>query len=264
MTPGGVAVLRPDAAPAERATTDDALLGGQVSYRQPARGYRVGLEAPLLAAFARPPGRRPPRTIIDLGSGPGAVGLCLAWRLPAARLTLIERDPFHAELARHNLARNGLGERGQVIEGEAIDSDAALGRGVADLVVSNPPWFDRSSGQPAATGATREAARGLTGEGFVPFCRAARQLLGRGGRCCLTAPASALTSLLEALAAAGLVAKRMRWLHPRRAEPATAFFVEALAARPGGLVVEPPWFVRGDGEEYTDDLRALLWGRSAP
>ncbi|RYE85310.1 MAG: hypothetical protein EOO75_17105 [Myxococcales bacterium] len=134
------------AAPDERATTDDALLGGQVRYRQPARGYRVGLEAPLLAAFALPPGRRPPRAIVDLAAGPGAVGLCLGWWRPSARLTLVERDPWHAELARHNVASNALGERSQVIEGDAADCDTRLGRGVADLVVSNPPWFVRGAG----------------------------------------------------------------------------------------------------------------------
>lgn len=241
------------------ATTDDALLGGQVAYRQPARGYRVGLEAPLLAAFALPPGRRRPRTVVDLGAGPGAVALCLGWHLPTANLTLVERDPLHAALARHNVARNALGARAQVHEGDASGCDQALGRGVADLVVSNPPWFDRGGGQPTAHGATREAARGLAGDGFDPFCRSARQLLGRGGRFCLTAPPAALPALLASLAAASLVPKRLRWLHPREGEAATGFFIEALAARPGGLVVEAPWFVRGAGEAYTDTMRGLLW-----
>jgi tRNA1(Val) A37 N6-methylase TrmN6 len=240
--------------------TEDALLGGRIRYRQPARGYRVSLEAPLLSAFALPPGRRPARVVIDLASGPGAVGLCLAFRLPRARLLLVERDATHATLARENLALNGLDGRGEVHEGDARRCEEVLGRGIADLVVSNPPWFDRTGAQPEALGTTREASRGLDEQGFVPFCRTARQLLGRGGRFCMTAPASALAAALAALEEAGLVAKRLRWLHARSGAPAQGFFVEALAGKPGGLVVEAPWCVRGSGEEYIPEVRTLLWG----
>jgi len=244
----------------EHAVTDDALLGGRLRYRQPAVGYRVGLEAPLLAAFSLRPGRRPPRVVVDLASGPGAVGLCLSVRLPSARLLLVERDPHHASLARDNVALNNLGPRALVFERDAAGCDEALGRGVADLVVSNPPWFDRSGGQPAATGHTREVSRGLGHQGFLPFCQAARQLLGRRGRFCLTAPSDMLPVLLADLASSGLVAKRLRWLHPRADAPANAFFVEALAARPGGLTVDPPWLVRGEGEAYTPEVHAILRG----
>ncbi|MCU0659458.1 MAG: methyltransferase [Polyangiaceae bacterium] len=241
-------------------STEDALLGGRIRYVQPAQGYRVSLEAPLLAAFAMPPGRRPPRTLVDLASGPGAVALCLAHRLPRARLLLVERDALHAHLARENLALNGHEGRGQVLERDALRCEEELGRGVAELVVSNPPWFDRSGGQQEAAGATREASRGLDERGFTPFCRTARQLLGRGGRFCMTAPAAALPAVLQALDETGLVPKRLRWLHPRATAPAHAFFIEAQAARPGGLVVEAPWSARGEGEDYTAELRALLWG----
>ncbi|MCS6900018.1 MAG: methyltransferase [Myxococcales bacterium] len=244
--------------------TEDALLGGRLSYRQPARGYRVGLEAPLLAAFALPRGRRPPRVVVDLGAGPGAVALCLAFQLPRARVVLVERDPLHAALARDNLERNGLGDRSQVHERDAQGSEEVLGRGVADLVVSNPPWFDRAGGQLEAQGEVREASRGLDARGFMPFCQSARQLLGRGGRFCMAAPAPALATVLAALEDAGLVAKRLRWLHARREALAQVFFVEALAGKPGGLVVEAPWFVRGTGEEFTPEVRALLWGEAFP
>lgn len=248
----------------EPACSDDALLGGRVRYRQPLDGYRVGLEAPLLAAFAVVPGRRAPRAIVDLASGPGAVGLCLAVRLPRARVALVERDPLHARLARENVTSNGFDERVRVLERDAEGCDEELGRGACDLVVSNPPWFDRAGGQPMAVGSTREASRGLAAGGFVPFCQSARQLLGRRGRLCMTAPAASLAAVLVDLASAGLVAKRLRWLHPRVDAPANVFFLEALAARPGGLIVEPPWAVRGEGEAYSPVVGALLRGGDLP
>lgn len=240
--------------------THDTLLGGRVRYTQPARGYRVGLEAPLLAAFSHVEGRKPPRLVIDLASGPGAVALCLAQALPHARLVLVEKAPLHADLARRNLTDNALDDRAEVLCADASEADTSLGRGVADLVVSNPPWYPRDGGQPEAQGAVREGARGLGPAGFAPFCQAARQLLGRGGRFCLTAPASSLAALLVEMRTAGLEPKRLRLLHPRLSEEANAVFVEAQSAKPGGLRVEPPWAVRGEGDAYTDEMKRLLWG----
>ncbi|HEU4411019.1 MAG TPA: methyltransferase [Polyangiaceae bacterium] len=243
--------------------TRDTLLGGRVAYAQPARGYRVGLEAPLLAAFALRPGRRPPRHAVDLGAGPGAVGLCVGYHCPAASLTLVERDALAARCARENVERQGWRARARVVEADAARLDAELGRGVADLVVSNPPWFWQGHGA-ASDDAYRRAARQLTPADLDALLRSARQLLGRGGRLCVTFTAPALGELFEALRRQGLVAKRLKLLHPRPGEPADVAFVEALAAKPGGLEVEAPWFVRGEGEAYTPEVAALLAGEARP
>jgi tRNA1(Val) A37 N6-methylase TrmN6 len=248
-----------DPPPDEAPRTLDALLRGRIAYAQPARGYRVGLEAPLLAAFALPPGRRPPRRVVDLGAGAGAVGLCIGHHCPSAALTLVERDAFAARCARDNVARQGWQARARVVECDAFLVDAELGRGVADLVVSNPPWFWEGHGA-ASDDPYRRGARQLTPADLDALLRAARQLLGRGGRLCLTFTARALAELFEALRRQGLVAKRLRLLHPRPREAADVAFVEARAAKPGGLEVEAPWFVRGEGEAYTAEVGAALAG----
>ena len=245
----------------ELPVTDDALLGGRVRYRQPARGYRVGLEAPMMAAFAVREGVRTPRSIVDLGAGPGAIGLCVATRLSDAKVRLVERDPLHAALARENVAANGMQARVDVVESDVTKVDEALGRGSAELVVTNPPWFARASG-PGSPDARREASRTLEAGSLRAFLSAGRQLLGRGASLAIAFPAAQLVELFATLDALGLAPKRLRLVHPRLAEPANVAFVDARAARPGGLVVEPPWIVRGDGDDYTPEVRALLWGQA--
>jgi tRNA1Val (adenine37-N6)-methyltransferase len=240
------------------ATSRDSLLGGALVYEQPAEGYRVTLEAPMLAAFATPEGRRSPRVAVDLGAGPGAVGLCVAWRAKACRVTLVERDALHASLARANVVSNALDARVSVLESDVAGAEAALGRGACDLVIANPPWFDVAAGA-SPVDPRRAASRLLDRSSLRPFVSAARQLLGRGGRMAIAFPASAIGWLWEDLAACGLVAKRMRAIHPRASAPANAVLIEAQAGRPGGLVIEPPWMVRGEGEAYTDEVRAILW-----
>jgi tRNA1Val (adenine37-N6)-methyltransferase len=80
----------------EGTLTEDALLGGRVQLLQPARGYRVAIDAVLLAAaIDAGPGQR----ILDLGAGVGAVGLCLAARLAGCSVVGIELQVALAELA---------------------------------------------------------------------------------------------------------------------------------------------------------------------
>ncbi|HEY2516385.1 MAG TPA: hypothetical protein VGI39_36190, partial [Polyangiaceae bacterium] len=57
--------------------TNDTLFGGRVQLAQPGRGegYRVNVDAILLADFARRAPRA--RAAVDLGAGVGAVSLAL-------------------------------------------------------------------------------------------------------------------------------------------------------------------------------------------
>src|SRR5499427_2919498 len=93
-------------------TTEDGLLGGKLTLRQPLRGHRFGHDAVLLAAAT--PARRGEHAV-ELGAGVGAAGLALARRVEGLAVTLVELDPNLAALARENSARNLLSERVRAI-----------------------------------------------------------------------------------------------------------------------------------------------------
>ena len=237
-------------------TTRDGLLGGRVTYVQPRDGYRVALEAPLLARFAVEGRLRPFRRVVDLGAGPGAVALMLVVTGWAERAVAVEADAGHAELARQNVRGNGVEGRVDVVEG-GVDR---IGIDGADLAIANPPYFSEDSG-PIARGVSKSRSRALRGVSIASFARAGRRVLGREGRFVVAFPSQRLGELLDALAAASLVAKRMRFLHPRASREAQVVFVEAKPAKGGGLVVETPLVVRGEGEAYVGEVDDALWGR---
>jgi tRNA1Val (adenine37-N6)-methyltransferase len=240
--------------------TRDALLGGRVAYAQPSRGYRVCLEAPLLARFAIEGRTRPFVRAIDLGAGPGAVGLCLAATGWARDVVLVEASAVHATLAVQNVEENGLSSRVSVVRASVddVDVDAVA---AASLVVSNPPWFEPARG-PIAVGADRARARAFVDGTFASFARAARRLLGRDGRWCFAMPSDRFVEVRATLARVGLHLKRARFVHPRPSRAAQVVFAEAKPGRPGGLSVGPPIVVRGnDGESYVAETEDALWGR---
>jgi release factor glutamine methyltransferase len=75
-------------------------------------------------------------SILDLGSGSGAILCALLSELPAARGVAVDLSMDACAATRENLARCGLSDRATVIRGRWGDS---LG-GKFDVVVSNPPY----------------------------------------------------------------------------------------------------------------------------
>ena len=58
--------------------SEDTLLGGRVKLRQPRHGYRAAID-PVLLAAAVPAGHGD--TVLDIGCGAGAAGLCILSRV---------------------------------------------------------------------------------------------------------------------------------------------------------------------------------------
>lgn len=129
----------------ESAPTEDALLGGRVRLLQPARGYRVAVDAVLLAAAVE---AQAGDRVLDLGAGVGSVGLCLAARVPDCAIVGIELQPELAALARRNAALNGVEDR---INTRIHDVAAPLpvDLGLFDHVVTNPPYLAAAVADPS-------------------------------------------------------------------------------------------------------------------
>jgi tRNA1(Val) A37 N6-methylase TrmN6 len=200
--------------------TDDAVLGGRLRLRQPARGHRVGHDAILLAA-ATPAAAG--ETAIDLGAGVGAAGLALARRVPGLTVRLIEIDADLAALARENAARNGLGDR---VTAHALDVASppaqfaadGLASELADRVLMNPPFHEAGRAQ-ASPDARRRGAYVAEPGALAVWLSAAARLLRSGGTLSLIHRADALGEVLRLLEPEfGSVA--VLPVHPKPATPA--------------------------------------------
>jgi release factor glutamine methyltransferase len=77
--------------------------------------------------------------VLDVGTGSGAIALSIAREHPSARVTALEVSPEALALARENARRTGITV--EFVEGDLM---GGLGDREYDLVVSNPPYIDRS------------------------------------------------------------------------------------------------------------------------
>ena len=131
--------------PEAGAASEDAILGGRLKLRQPAAGYRIGIDPIFLAAAA--PVLREGRAL-ELGAGAGAASLCLAWRQTRATVLGLELQPDLAALAEENSRLNGLSQRLRFLAGDLLNPPGEIARGGFDLVMANPPFHAAGSVTP--------------------------------------------------------------------------------------------------------------------
>ena len=99
----------------------------------------------LLAAAVHPaPGER----VLDLGTGVGSVGLCIAKRVPDCTIFGVELQPALAQLAQRNATRNGFGDRVHTIVHD-IAQPLPAELGPFDQVVTNPPYMAAAAADPS-------------------------------------------------------------------------------------------------------------------
>lgn len=129
----------------EMEPTENALLGGRVRLLQPSRGYRIAVDAVLLAAAVEV---RAGERVLDLGAGVAAVGLCLAARVRGCTIVGIELQPALAALADRNAALNAAAGHVQTRVHDLADPLPG-DLGLFDHVATNPPYLAAAVADPS-------------------------------------------------------------------------------------------------------------------
>ena len=210
----------------ENGETLDAI-SGHFRLFQLAKGHRFSTDDVLTAWYGTSwcPSAR---TVLDLGSGIGTVGMIAAWRLPGARLVTVEAQAESVRLARKSAAWNGLEARCEIREGDFRDAGVLRAEERFDLVLGSPPYFPPGSGpegdHPQKV-ACRFELRGAVGD----YCAVAARHLERAGvfACVFPiAPPEQEERVRAGAAAAGLVLVRRRPVVLREGErPLLGLFV---------------------------------------
>lgn len=242
------------------ATTVDQFLGGRLAIEQPARGFRAGLDAVLLAAAVEAPVGGALR-VLDAGAGVGTAGLCVASRLAEARVTLVERAPALAKLARSNVGRNGLAERVTVIDADIVgraSDHAALGLGPAgyDVVIANPPYLQEGKHRLPAD-AIAAGAFGMAEGSLEAWLRFMARMCTGGGQMALIHRADALAEVLEATGER-FGALRILPIQPRDGEPAHRLIVIGRKGSRAPLQLLPGLALHGPGNAFLPAVKAVL------
>jgi tRNA1(Val) A37 N6-methylase TrmN6 len=256
----------PPGGPGDLATSRDALLGGRLSLRQPVKGHRVGSDAILLAAAA--PTRGVER-LVDVGAGVGAVGLAIVQRLNGASADLVERDADLAALAAENAAHNCLAARTRVACVDIAQAQArraaGLTDGTADLVVTNPPFFDAASVRVSPDGGRANAHVFANEASSAPpleaWIVASLALLRPGGYFIMIHRPDALTHILGAFGRRlGSIA--MIPIYPQAEAPAHRLLIAGVKGARGPISLRPGLVLHDSSGAFTPLAEAIHRGEA--
>ena len=232
-------------------TTEDRLLGGRLLVRQPAKGYRAGMDAAILAAAVA---ARPGMRVLEAGCGAGAALLQAAWRNPGASFTGVERDTTALILAEAN---TGEADHIFVTRGDIDAGFAVLDLKPFDAAFSNPPFFD----DPDALRAPHPTKSGawMADGGLSAWTRFLLDGVKRGGAVTVIHRADRLGDLIGLLGGS----LQVRPIHPYADEPAKRVLVRALKDGKAPLVILPPLVLHErSGAKHTPEADAILRGEA--
>lgn len=234
--------------------TTDAWLGGRLTLLQPATGYRVAVDAALLAAAAPD---APDGAAVEFGAGVGAAALAYAARRPSVRVVAIELQPRLAALAARNVAANGLGDMVEAREGDVLAPTPDLKD--FDVAFFNPPYLVPE----ANAAATEPSKRVATVEGparLADWLRAAAAAVRPGGDVVLIHRADRLADICAAAEAAGVGGLRVTPVWPKAGAPAHRVIVYGRVRRGGRFVLGPGLVLHDPDGAFTDVAEAVLRG----
>lgn len=239
-------------------TTDDGFLDGRLKILQPAKGYRAGLDAVLLAAAV--PARAGER-VLEAGAGVGVASLCLASRVSGLEVAGIEVQPGLVRLAGENITRNALGDRVSIVEGD-------IGQPVRDLVAmgfepnawhhvfANPPFHDPAS-NPAPPNESKAQAHLTLGSDLDDWVRFACVMARPKGTVTFIHRADALADLLGAMTG-HLGGIEVFPLWPAAGKPASRLILRGQRDSKAPLVLRPGLVLHGRDGRFTERAEALL------
>ncbi len=232
------------------ALSRDAFLGGKVVLDQPKQGVRSGSDAVFLAAATA---ARAGDSVLDVGCGAGAAGLCLKARVPDVNLHGLEFQAEYADLAR----RNGVNT---VWHGDLFAPPPKLFEEPFDWIMTNPPFYRANNSTSPKTDRTiaRRAERPLSD--WITACL--RRLKPKGGFA-MVHQIDALPEAMHALhSMVGDIA--VLPLQARAGRPAKRMVLTARKGARGPFRLAPPLVLHdgahhgADREDYSEVATAIL------
>ena len=220
---------------------------------QAADGFRYGIDAVLLSAFARV---KEGENVLDMGTGTGILPILLAAKTRGRSFTGLEIQEKSADMARRSAAYNHLEESIRIVRGDIKEASALFGPASFDVVVSNPPYMTGSHGLVNPSEAKAIARHELLCT-LEDLARETARVLTARGRFYLIHRPFRLAEIIRVLSAYRLEPKRMRLVYPFTDREPNLVLLEACKNGNARITVEKPLIVYEKPGVYTEEIREI-------
>jgi tRNA1(Val) A37 N6-methylase TrmN6 len=172
----------------------------------------------------------------------------------------VELQERLVHMAMRSVSYNNLDHRISIIHGDVKEIPAQLGFEKYDVVTCNPPYFPAHEMSDKNISEHMAIARHELHLTLDESVEAASKLLKQGGKAAFVHRAGRLIDIITAMRANRLEPKRVRLVYPKAGKEANTLLIEGIKDGKPDLKILPPLIVYGEDGEYTEEVRALLYG----
>ncbi|MFD2444327.1 tRNA1(Val) (adenine(37)-N6)-methyltransferase [Bacillus sp. CGMCC 1.16607] len=235
----------------------DYLLAEELRIIQSPSVFAFSLDAVLLSKFVYVPIQK--GKLIDLCSGNGVIPLFLSTRTKG-NITGVEIQERLYDMACRSIHYNQLESRIQMIHGDIKNISSQLGFGKYDVVTCNPPYFPTPSQEEMNENEHLAIARHEILCTLEDAVKSASQLVRTGGKVAFVHRPGRLMDMVSLMRAYKLEPKRIQFVYPKLGKEANTLLIEATKDGNPDLKILPPLFVYNEENEYTDEVKKILYG----
>ncbi|MFD1021128.1 tRNA1(Val) (adenine(37)-N6)-methyltransferase [Thalassobacillus hwangdonensis] len=237
---------------------DDLLAKENMRIIQSPTAFAFSLDAVMLAHFTYVPIKR--GNILDLCTGNGVIPLLLSTRSHAS-ISGVEIQQRLYDMAERNVELNGLENQLRMVHGDLRDMPKQLGNGAFDLVTCNPPYFPTPQKQEQNINEHVAIARHEIFGNLEEIIFACSRLTRSGGKISMVHRPGRMADIIYLFRKYQIEPKRIRLVHPKEGKEANILLIEGTRDGRADLKVLPPLYTFTADNEYTDEMREILYGR---
>lgn len=232
---------------------DDLQIKGYRIIQDPKK-YCFTSDAVLLSSFAR---ARRGDVVCDFCSGSGVVGTLLYAKNPGIKkIYAVEIQEALADMARRSALLNGLSDIIEVVCAPVQRAEEILGRGFADAVVCNPPYYkgntDMKSESEEIALAKHEIAVTIP-----ELMRAARSVLRFGGKFYIVHQAERAAEVMHHMILNRIEPKVFQAVHARADRECHLVLIEGICGAKIGLKIKKPLYILDNNNQYTEEAKKI-------
>lgn len=237
----------------------DYLIRENLSIIQSKEVFSFSLDAVLLSYFAKVPRTRK-ATIVDLCSGNGAVSFMLSHKTNNS-IVGVELQEQLIDMANRSNKLNQLEDRIRFIQADIRDLKNTIPKDSVDYITCNPPYFQVNEQSKVHHTLAYRLARHEMMLSLEEVLYVMSGLLKMKAKAYMVHRPDRLGDIVTLARKHRLEPKRVQLVYPKQNRNANIVLVELMKdGAPGGMVLVPPIVVFEENQEYTAQMRDILFG----